>query len=280
MRAIDASDYSRAIDRYSQIVRLSPMEPSGYIDLGRAYEKNNQADLALTNYREAANRDKTYASAFLRQGILYGRRNQEAESEEAFKIADDLYSAQGYIEGRANVRYQRGVIYLNHKKAPAALAELKLARDLARDSGTEALEILSILQMSSAEFMDGDPQKAQETAREAVGMAWVKGMQGLVSRGLVDLGNAFFTRGGPDDLIQAEKYFQEALNNALIAKDRRNEIRARFSLGSLAVKKGAIDEALPNLEQARAYYLAGGFRNELLLTLTLIGRMHAQQGQL
>jgi tetratricopeptide (TPR) repeat protein len=153
-----------------------------------------------------------------------------------------------------------------------------LARDLARASGTEALEILSILQMSSAEFMDGDPQKAQETAREAVGMAWVKGMQGLVSRGLVDLGNAFFTRGGPDDLIQAEKYFQEALNNALIAKDRRNEIRARFSLGSLAVKKGAIEEALPNLEQAKAFYLAGGFRNELLLTLTLIGRSTRNKG--
>src|SRR4029453_9577156 len=33
VRAMEALDYSRAIDRYSQIVRLSPMEPSGYIDL-------------------------------------------------------------------------------------------------------------------------------------------------------------------------------------------------------------------------------------------------------
>src|SRR5262249_13255794 len=57
VQAIDAVDYGRAIDRYKELVGLNPDKAYAYVDLGRALEKNNQTDAALTNYQEAAKRD-------------------------------------------------------------------------------------------------------------------------------------------------------------------------------------------------------------------------------
>ena len=97
---------------------------------------------ALNNYREATARDRNNASGFLRQGILYGRLNQQVASDEAFNMADYISLFQGYVEGRANVRFQRGVVYLANKHVSAALNELEGARDFARVSGAEALALV------------------------------------------------------------------------------------------------------------------------------------------
>src|SRR5262249_32106917 len=154
-------------------------------------------------------------------------------SDKAFKTADDLYLAQGSSEGRAQVHYQRGVIYLNEKNTAIARQELQLASTLAFAAGNEPLQILSQLQLSSVTFTDGDPRDAQRIAMSALDVAKQKGMEAIRMRGLVDLGNAFLLRGAPDEIAKAEECYREALNSAVISKDSRNEARARFSLGNL-----------------------------------------------
>ena len=53
LEAINATltrDYAAAIKAYSELVRLNPSDPGVYLDLGRAYEKNDQIIEAIKNY--------------------------------------------------------------------------------------------------------------------------------------------------------------------------------------------------------------------------------------
>jgi len=53
---------------YAELARLNPNDPQVYLDLGRAYEKNDQIKEAIKSYVEAATRAPQYATAFLRVG--------------------------------------------------------------------------------------------------------------------------------------------------------------------------------------------------------------------
>lgn len=273
-------DYAGAIEIYSELIRLSPDQPHSYVDLGRAYEKDNQTDNAIFNYERATKIDPEYTTAFLRLGILYGRQQQRTLSDQAFKRAEETYQANGSTEGRAEVHYQRGLALLAAKEVPGARAELRQAYDLARAAGSEAQQVLSLLQLGSVSIAEGDTQQAQRLAGEAVELARKRGMQFITMRGLVDIGRAFFHRGAPDDLINAEKYFGQALDYALMYKDRRNEARARFQLASFRLKLGRTDEGLADAENALEFYVQGGYKNEAWDALRLIGRAKRDKGDL
>ena len=276
--ALPEQDFTGAIKAYSEIARLTPNEPSVYVDLGRVYEKNNEIEQAIPNYERAAKLDPEYATAFLRLGILYGRKQQQPLSDRAFDQAQAIYEAQGSTEGVAEVHFQHGLILQTSKNITAAHVELQRAYDFARAAGNESQQVLSLLQLSSVSFAEGQTQQAQQLARQAVDLAQQKGMQTITIRGLVDLGNAFFVRGGPDDLANAEGLYKEALGYALTFKDRRNEARARFSLGSLRIKRGDIEQGLGDVEQAHSYYKEGRYDSEASLALTLIGQAKRDRG--
>jgi serine/threonine protein kinase/lipoprotein NlpI len=274
--ATEARDLAGAIDNFQNIVRLSPDDPQAYLDLGRAYEKSNDSDNALANYEEAQRRDADYATAYLRRGILYGRKSQLTEAEQSFRQADDIYRVLGNPEGRAAVHYQHGVILLNVKKLDEARTALEQSLQFAQASGNESQEILTKLQLGSVYIAEGQPERAQEISREAVAQAQRLGMQVITIRGLIDMGNAYYLKG---DLHSGEAKYKEALASAVSLKDSRSEARARFSLGSLLIKQGRTDEGLPEMTRARDFYVQGGYSNEAALSLGLIGQARRDKGE-
>jgi serine/threonine protein kinase len=276
LRAVEKAEYTRAIDRYRQIAELSPNQAFGYIDLGRVYEKDNKPSLALASYNEAASRDKDSGTAALREAVLYGQDHEQAKSDAAFQAAEKIYQAHKNIEGLANVHYQRALILLNDSNLPLALSESQQALEQAREALNEPLRLLAELQVSSNLYASGDPQKAEEMAKQALESASRQGMQEIRIGGLIDVGNAVFTKG--DDLASAERYFDEALAAAIGQKDSRNENIARFSLGSVKQKRGTPDEALSDLEKAQAFFLAGNYHNYLAKTLLVLGRVRRDLG--
>ena len=66
-------------------------------------------------------------------------------------------------------------------------------------------------------------------------MARADGLENLTTRGLIDLGNAYFLKG---DAGEAQKAFTQSLDYARRYRSDRNEARALFSLGSLAMRYG------------------------------------------
>jgi serine/threonine protein kinase/tetratricopeptide (TPR) repeat protein len=273
--AVDATvtnDFAKAINAYAEIARLSPNEAQVYVDLGRAYEENNETDKAAENYIKATHLNTQYATAYLRAGIVYSLRQERPSAEAAFKKADELYQALGNFEGQAEVHYQRGALTDDVKEARA---QLQTALDLARTTSNQLLQVKTLLQLAYSISNTGEPEKAKELANEAVTLAQSNGMENLTARGLADLGIAFGDRGQYAD---AEKYYRQSLEIAQRFKMRRHEARARFMLGSVNVQQDRGDEALKYLEPALAFYQQGNYRKETSLGLMLVGRAYRMKG--
>ncbi|PYS60348.1 MAG: hypothetical protein DMF74_18820, partial [Acidobacteria bacterium] len=110
IRSIVTRDIPAAIKANAAILKLKPNDAQAYVDLGRAFEKNDQLDEALNNYEIAFRLDPQHAAPSLRLGILRARKQDGAASKAAFDSADALFQTLGDFEGRAEVLYQRGLV--------------------------------------------------------------------------------------------------------------------------------------------------------------------------
>jgi len=269
-------DFPKAIEFYKQIAQQAADGDKPYVlvDLGRAYEKNEEIQKAIDNYAEATTRNPQYPTAYLRLGILQGRQDQ-ASALASLAKAEGIYQALGNLEGRAEVAFQRGSLFNKANKLADAKVQLDQALSLARAADNKSQEIKTLLQLSSLTLDLGEMPKATDYARQAIELAQKNGMENLATRGLVDLGNAFLVRG---DYGEAEKYLTQALDAAQRNKARRNEARASFSLASLRVQQNNPDEALRYLRPALAFYQQGGYRTEASFGLGLMARANMQKG--
>lgn len=269
-------DFARAIEAYWEIARQQPDRPQVYVDLGRAYEKNNQLDKAIESYIEATNNDQQNPTAFLRLGILYGRQNNLVEANAVFNKAEEIYQSRGDVEGRTEVTLQRGVM-LNDiaGKVAEARTQLEQARDMAKVINSPYHQIKILFQLSSVSFKEGEADQAQQYASEAVNLAQVNQMENLAARGSIDLGNVYFVRGR---YPEAERYFQQAFEAAQRFGGRQNAARAQLSLASLYLQRGEADPALNYSQQALTFYQTGGYLTETSQALLVRGRAYQQKG--
>lgn len=269
-------DFAKAVEHYSKIARQLPDQPYVYVDLGRAYEKNEQTDKAIEQYIAATNRDQLYATAFLRVGILYGRKGQQESAMSSFNKAEEIYQAQGKNEGRTEVLFQRGALLNQLGKVVEAKEQLQQALTLARTAPNLYQQIQALLQLSSVALAGGATEQAKQYATEAINLAQANDAENLTTEGLLNLGYAFFMRR---DYGEAEQYFNQALDFAQRYKGKRNEAKAMLYLGSLFIQQEErIDEAMRYIEQALTFYQQGGYRKEVSQALLLRGRVKLQLG--
>jgi tetratricopeptide (TPR) repeat protein len=270
-------DYARSTEFYKQIIeQVSEAEkPHVLVDLGNAYDKNQDLKNAVAAYAEATTRNPQYGTAFLRLGILYGRQRKLEEALASFDKAEAIYQALGNLEGRTEVVYQRGTLFNQLNNLAEARAQLERALALAKAGEQTSQLIKVLLQLSTVSVDAGESNRATDYAHEAVELAQKKGMENLSAQGLVDLGYAFLIRG---DYGETEKYLLQALESAQRAKARNNEARARSALASLREQQNRPDEVVSYLEPALAFYEQGGYRSEAFACLSLLARAHLQKG--
>ena len=91
-------NFKTAIDNYSKIVDAAPdvEKSAAYVDLGRAYEKDENLDKAIESYGRATQLDPQSAAGFLRSGILYARRREFSMANDAFSTGAEHLS--GHVE--------------------------------------------------------------------------------------------------------------------------------------------------------------------------------------
>jgi tetratricopeptide (TPR) repeat protein len=275
IQATVSNEFAQSVEAYGEIAQLVQNQPQVYVDLGRAFEKNNQREKAIENYVEAINRAPQYVTAYLRVGILYGQKQYNQGALSAFDKAETLYRAFGNVEGLTEVFYQRGLLFDKTGKTSEAQQQLQQALATAKVSNNEHQQIRAILQLSSVSYTAGDTAQAERYAREAVELAQSKGMENLIARGLVDLGYAYLTNG---NYSEAETYFKQALDFAQRFKGRRNEARALFALASLRIQQGNADDAIRYIMPALDFYREGGYRQEISISMLLLGRAKRIKG--
>ncbi len=265
-----------AVAAYLRIAQLQSDKADAYFDLARAFEKDNQSDKAIENYLEATKRDSQFASAYLRLGVLYGRKGDMAGSKAAFDKAEELYQTKGNVEGRTEVAFQRGAL-LNDivQKPDDARTQLEKARDMAKVVDAVYQQIRILYQLSSVALKQNKGDDAKQFATDALELAQANQMETLIARGFIEIGNVDFLVG---EYASAERNFKEGFEIAKKAGARFNEARARLSLASLYERSGEPDQALPYQEQARAFYQSGGYRTETNQAMNLRARIYRQKG--
>ena len=276
--AIVRHDFPAAIESYAAIAKqTSDTEKARVlVDLGRAYEKNDDFKKAIETYIDAANRNPQYATAFLRLGILYGRQRDLANAFSSLDKAEAIFQALGNLEGRTEVVYQRGALFNQLGQLSEARTQLNQALDLARASDNTSQKIRTLLQLSTVAVDAGETTRATDYARQAVDLAQTNGMENLSAQGLIDLGYTWLVRGETTD--EAEKYFSQALESAQRAKARVNEARARGAMAGLRQMQNKPDEVLKYLLPALAFYQQFGYRSQASSCLAILARANLQKG--
>lgn len=270
-------DFARAVEDYRRLVQIVPESERkyAYVDLGRAYEKNEEPPKAIEAYREATKRDPKYATAFLRLGFALRRSQRFDDAHAAFDAAYQYFDLSNEIEGLTEVFYQRGMLFSQQGKVREAKEQLQQALQKSAALENQDQRIRTLLQLSNISITAGEPQQAQYFSQQAISLSQTNGMENLTAAGLIDIGNSYFLLGKYDE---AETYFKQALRLATSYKGRRNEARALLSLASLGTHQSKPDDVRQYAERALTLYQQGGYRKETSQAYNILGNAYDQLG--
>lgn len=269
-------NFAGAVASYSQIARLEPDKSEVHVDLGRAYEKNNDSDKAIESYLQGIKLNSQNASAYLRLGVLYGRKRDMEASKAAFDKSEEIYQSLGNVEGRTEVAFQRGVLLNDIVGNPEeARTQLEQALEMAKVVNGLYQQVRILFQLSSVALKQGKGTEARSFATQGLELAQANQMETLTARGFIEIGYVNFLT---PDYAAAAQSFQQALQAAQKSGARFSEARARISLASLFEQSGEPDKALPYLEQALSFYKSGGYRTEINQALNLRARLYRRKG--
>jgi serine/threonine protein kinase len=277
-------DFPAAIASYRKLLDLTPPadQANAYLDLGRAYEKNENLLQATESYLKAVNLAPQSPAGFLHLAILYSRRQAAKEAEQAFKKAEELYAAGSNNEGRVEVLYQRGALLARNGRPSEARAQLEQVLEILRNEDSKSpinnksQLVKAQLQLSLVARDEGNIEGAKSMAAEAIQLAQANNLNNIATNGLIDLGLALITRGNFDE---AGKYLRQALDLALRENSLSTRKRAIMALGRLNQQLGKNDEAISQLKEALDFYKPAGYRKETSIGLTVLGRAYQDKGE-
>jgi tetratricopeptide (TPR) repeat protein len=276
INAIVTNDFAKATVFYDQIAKAAPEKPEVYVDLGRAYEKNEQIELALASYVKATTRDNQYPLAYLRAAIVYIRLREVPSATSALDRAKGLYDDLGNIEGRTEVLYQRGILLTDTGQLEEADTPLQQALELATTINNAWQKFNVTLQMSRLEFQKGEIVKAREYANNAQQIAEQQGLDNLIISALIELANAY---NGWTQYDEAEKISRRAIALAQRNKALRLEALANLNLGIGFMQTLRATEGFPLIQQALEFFRKGNYQRQVSYCLTYVGREHRRKGE-
>jgi tetratricopeptide (TPR) repeat protein/tRNA A-37 threonylcarbamoyl transferase component Bud32 len=269
-------DFASAVKSYTAIAQESPEDPQGYVDLGYAYENDGNTDKAIENYEKAISLNNgQYATAYLRAGAVYRRKQNAEKAKSLFDTAEKLFSAASNNEGLNEVLHLRGILYRERGRYDDARAQFQRALDSARTLGNEAQQITELIELSYLASTNGDSAESENFAHQAVTFAQQNHLELLAAGGLLELGNSYSSRG---DYPKAEEYFKQAISFAQANKGRVREARGFLNLGGLYIQTLRVDDGLKLVQQAMDYFEANNYPGNVSLCLTQIGRGYRRKG--
>ena len=269
-------DFPAAVESYRQLAEQVPAAERKFalVDLGRAYEKNEQLDKAIESYQKATEGEH-YAAAFLRLGTALGRSQKYSEADSALEQAGKLFGMSNEIEGTTEVLFQRGILLGQQGKFAEARVQFNqaLERSVALENNDQRIRTLQAL--SNTYVQTGDSPKALEYSQKAMDLARSSNMENLTTAGLIDIGNSYLING---NFAEAEKNYSEALRLAQNYKGRLNEARALLALGSLRKQQDDPQAARDYTQQALTFFQQGNYGKQMFQAYTNLGYAYVNLG--
>jgi tetratricopeptide (TPR) repeat protein len=272
VRATLVHDYAGAVRDQLAILDMLPKDERGfgYVDLGRAQEKAGDIPGALKSYQAAAKLTPDNPAPFVHLGVLLGRQRDDADAEQAFERAEDLYRKKGNLEGVGEVDYQRG--HYENELGQPALAEpyLTKCREIAQEIPSAQLEVRALTQLSNVEYMTpGQSDRAIEYANRAYDLASENGLEYWATDALIRKGTALLIKG---DYAASGNVLLDALQRAEQNQHPRLKANAELTLASLRDQQGSRDDQIRYAQDALQYYKEYGFLVQARGAITLLIR--------
>ena len=269
-------DFAGAVKSYEEIAKLSANDPQVYVDLGYAYENSGNVDKALENYlKSISTTNGQYATAYLRAGIIYDRKQDVAKATEFFDKAEQLYTVETNNEGVNEVRRQRGIMFRDQGKYDLAREQFERSLEAAKTLGNDPQQISALIELSFLLSTRGSIAESADFAGQAVKLAQDRHLENLATGGLLELGNSFSSRG---DYANAEKYYKQTIELAQANKGRRREAQGLLNLGALYINQLQTDTGLEMVQRALTFFQQNNYSRDVSRCLTQIARAKRRQG--
>lgn len=274
--AMATRDFREAVKAYSAIAEMSPNESQVYVDLGYAYENDGKPDQALASYTKAISlNDGQYATAYLRAGVVYNRKQDTDNALKMYEKAEQLYRAASNNEGVNEVMRRRGVLFRRVGRYDEAQAQFQQCLDAARAMGLEAQQIYALIDLSFLASVRGQASDAESFAQQAVTIAQQKKLENLAASGLLELGNSYSSK---QDYEKAEHYFNQAIQLARSNKGRFGEALGMMNLAGVYIYTLRVDQGLQLAQQALNFFQQGNYPSSVSLCLTQMTRAYRRKG--
>jgi tetratricopeptide (TPR) repeat protein len=196
IHATVTKDSTTEIAIYRRILKRLPSDrkPSGYVDLGMAFERAGDLNHALESYSQAASLDSDNPAPFLRIAVLQSRQHHVPEADRAFERAHTLLTAEVNQEGLAELDYARGNAAISTRNSADAIQFLRRSLDEATTIPSVQLQIRVLTQLSSATSRS-DAGLAAKYAEQAIRLARENQLDAWAADGLVRLADAEIHEG-------------------------------------------------------------------------------------
>ena len=273
------SDFPSAIKNYQELTNYASgaAKAQSFLDLGRAYERNEDQAKAIESYQDALASNPDLPSAHLRLGVLYGRRLEGGRSTDYFTKAERLYEIQNNSEGEIEVSYQRGLLLSNIDDATKAHDEIEKAMKKAEIVNIPYQQIKCLLLMSRLLRSSSKAIDALPYAEQAVSLSSQDPIEDLHARSLLERGTVYlFLRRNED----AEKEYTEALRVSRGYDIPVIENRALLQFASLYVRRHQVNEAMEKINQVRGFFEQGNYVGDMLDLLSIEAQAITLKGDL
>jgi len=248
-----------------------------------AYERAGDIPHSLDSYSQAAALDGNNPAAYMHTGILQSRLHHAQQGEQAFARAQAIFGSEvdsfgraGNPEGLAELDYERGYAANDRGDSKDAEPLLELSRDEAAKIPSIQLEIRALTQLSSAESMLSQDERAVSDAERAIGLARDNQLGSWAAAALVRLANAQRFQGHLND---AEQPLQEAMQILRQSSQPRIEALANSTLASLMSQEHLWDKVAEPAQAALDYYKKNGFSEGATGAGVLLVRTERDKGR-
>lgn len=261
-------EFDSAAKKYQELLDYTADSDKAqvYLDLGRAYERNENLPEAMESFRKALTYNADLAPANLRLGILYGRQQEFEKSSSFFSVAERFYKIQNNSEGEIEVSYQRGLLLSTRGDATQAQTEIGNSLKKAEINEIPYQQIKCLLLMSRILRSSGKTGESLSFANQAVSSARQNNIDYLNAQSLLELGTVYFFLNKYEE---AKNNYEEALRLARQYKATVVEKRVLLQFGAINVRRHQADEALNFVNQVQSFFEKGGYKKDMLDLLSI-----------
>jgi tetratricopeptide (TPR) repeat protein len=284
-----AEDYKDGVVTYARLLRKLPQrqQSAADVDLGMAYERSGDIALALALYSKAAALDPSSPAPYMHIAILQNRLLHVREADEAFNMAERLFSAEINQEGLAELHYERGYAlnerYDGRAAKPFLATALAEARALTKNGkNTVPLQVRCLIQIVNADYListnDHGPEsiEAKQMTAEATNLARDHGLDAWLADSMVIQANMSLKW---HHYKEAEAVVEKALERARQTGQPRVTAKANLALASLMNLEGRPGMVVQPARDAREFYQKHGFLVLAAYSSLLMTRAHRDQLQ-